>query len=166
MSSASARSSGRRTDPSSRDRKAARPSKRVPGGAIDEPVRARCAEPAPPALVTGIEEFNRGEFYEQHETLELLWRATRTPDRGLYHGILQIGVGLHHWREGNFHGAGVLLAEGIERLRAFEPSCHGVDVATLVAEATRLRAQLIALGPERMSEVDVRAAAPRIRLFP
>ncbi len=41
-------------------------------------------------------QFNRGEFFEQHETLELLWRATRTPDRALYHDILQIGVGLHH----------------------------------------------------------------------
>lgn len=113
--------------------------------------------------MAGIEEFNRGEFYEQHETLELLWRATRTPDRGLYHGIIQIGVGLHHWSHGNFHGAGTLLEAGIERLLPFVPSCHGVDVTALVADATALRQQLLALGPDRMSEVDVRSSAPRIR---
>lgn len=113
--------------------------------------------------MAGIEEFNRGEFFEQHETLELLWRATRTPDRGLYHGILQIGVALHHWSRGNFHGAGVLLDDGIERLRPFVPSCHGVDVIGLIVDSTALREQLLALGPDRMSEVDVHAAAPRIR---
>lgn len=164
MSSASARSSGRSTTPDSRDRKAARPPKRVPGGAIDEPVRARCDEPPPPDLVKGIAEFNRGEFFEQHETLELLWRATRTPDRGLYHGILQIGVGLHHWREGNYHGATVLLDAGIERLGPFAPSCHGVDVAALVADATAVRERLGELGADGMGEVDVAAIAPRVRL--
>ena len=109
-SSASARSSGRSTpEPSSRDRKAARRPKRVPGGAIEEPTRARCDEPAPPELIRGIEQFNAGEFFQQHETLELLWRDTTAPVRGLYHGILQVGVGFHHWRGRNFHGASVLL---------------------------------------------------------
>ncbi|HKW79213.1 MAG TPA: DUF309 domain-containing protein [Candidatus Limnocylindria bacterium] len=113
-----------------------------------------------------MEQFNEGEFFEQHETLELLWRDTRTPDRGLYHGILQIGVGLHHWREGNFHGASVLIDEGIERLRPFAPKCQGVDVASLIADATAARARLASLGPDRMREVDVAAIAPRIRLAP
>ena len=111
-----------------------------------------------------VEEFNRSEFFEQHETLELLWRATRTPDRGLYHGILQVGVGLHHWQRGNFHGATVLLEEGIEHLRPFAPVCHGVDVGALLADATAARERLLALGPERMREVDVAAIAPRVRL--
>jgi hypothetical protein len=164
--SATASSSGPRTPPTSRDRKAARPPKGVPGGAIDEPVRARCDEAPPPELRAGIDEFNRGEFFQQHETLELLWRATRTPDRALYHGILQIGVGLHHWRSGNFHGATVLLDEGIERLRPFAPRCHGVEVAALIADATVARARLEALGASGMKDVDVAKIAPRIRLAP
>ena len=36
-----------------------------------------CDEPPPPELLEGIAQFNRGEFFEQHETLELLWRAER-----------------------------------------------------------------------------------------
>jgi predicted metal-dependent hydrolase len=111
----------------------------------------------------GIAEFNAGEFFEQHETLELLWRATRTPDRALYHGILQIGVGFHHWRQGNFHGATVLLDEGIARLRPFAPACQGVDVGKLMADATIARARLASLGASRMGTVDVAAIAPRIR---
>jgi predicted metal-dependent hydrolase len=138
----------------------------VPGGAVDEPVRARCDQPPPPELLEGIAQFNAGEFFEQHETLELLWRDTRTPDRGLYHGILQIGVGFHHWRQGNHHGATVLLDEGIERLRPFAPTCQTVDVSRLIADALGARERLAALGKDAMSTVDVATIAPQIRFSP
>jgi predicted metal-dependent hydrolase len=149
-------------EPTSRERKRLRGPKRVPGGPIAEPVRARCDEPAPPELRRGVEQFNRGEYFEQHETLETLWRATRAPVRDLYHGILQVGVGLHHLRRGNYHGAEVLLEEGIERLRPFAPSCQGIDVASLVRDATGVREQLRSLGPERIAEFDWKLA-PRLR---
>ncbi|HUQ16372.1 MAG TPA: DUF309 domain-containing protein, partial [Candidatus Saccharimonadales bacterium] len=87
--------------PTSRERKAARPPKRVPGGPLDEDPLARCADQPDPQLLRGIEEFNAGRFFEQHETLEILWRDTRAPVRALFHGILQIGVGFHHWGKGN-----------------------------------------------------------------
>jgi predicted metal-dependent hydrolase len=135
----------------------------VPGGAIDEPARARCDDPPPDALRRGIAQFNAGEFFEQHETIETLWRETRAPVRDLYHGILQIGVGLHHWRNGNFHGATTLLEEGLGRLEPFTPACQGVDVGALIADARAARAELLRLGPERMSEFDL-ARAPRVTL--
>jgi predicted metal-dependent hydrolase len=135
----------------------------VPGGALDEDPRARCSDSAPDALVRGIDQLNAGEFFEQHETLETLWRDTRTPIRGLYHGILQIGVGFHHWRNGNHHGASVLLDEGITRLAPFAPACQGVDVAALISAAGDARAELLRLGPERMGEYDLRYA-PKVRL--
>lgn len=135
----------------------------MPGGAIDEDVRARCAAAMPEALRRGIEQFNAGEFYEQHETLELLWRETRAPIRDLYHGILQIGVGFHHARNGNHHGATVLLEEGIARLGPFAPSCQGVDVASLVAEASAALDLLRQLGPERIGDFDL-ARAPRVKV--
>ena len=97
-------------------------------------------------------------MFEQHETLETLWRATDAPVRGLYHGILQVGVGLYHWTRGNYHGATVLLAEGIERLGPFAPTCHGIHVAALIAEASALRKELLRLGPDRMGERDIRRA--------
>ncbi|HEV2249286.1 MAG TPA: DUF309 domain-containing protein [Candidatus Limnocylindria bacterium] len=150
-------------EPTSRDRKAARPAKRVAGGAIDEEARARCDDPAPEALRRGVEQFNAGEFFEQHETLETLWRDTRAPVRGLYHGILQIGVGFHHWRNGNHHGASVLLDEGIARLEPFGPSCQGVDVASLLRDAMAARDELSRLGPHRMKSYDL-ARAPKVKL--
>ena len=86
--------------------------------------------------------------------------------RGLYHGILQIGVGFHHWRNGNFHGAATLLEEGIDRLGPFAPRCQGVEVDTLIADATAARERLIALGAEGMRRVDIVWVAPRIRFAP
>jgi predicted metal-dependent hydrolase len=135
----------------------------VPGGAIDEDVSARCADPAPEALRQGVEQFNAGEFFDQHETLETLWRDTREPIRGLYHGILQIGVGFHHWRNGNHHGASVLLEEGIARLEPFAPACQGVDVRALISDATAARDELLRLGPAGMKGYDL-ARAPKVRL--
>lgn len=130
----------------------------------DEPVRARCDDAPPPELLHAIEQFNAGEFFEQHETLELLWLATAAPVRDLYHGILQVGVGFHHWRQRNHHGASVLLEEGIARLGPFRPACQGVDVERLIVDVTLARARLTELGPERMAEEDL-ARAPRIELL-
>ncbi|HEY7623545.1 MAG TPA: DUF309 domain-containing protein [Candidatus Limnocylindria bacterium] len=163
MSSGSARSSDPSTsEPTSRARKSARPPKREPAHDPAEAPRARCDDPPPDGLVRGAEQFNAGEFFEQHETLEILWRETSAPVRGLYHGILQVGVGLHHWKGSNYHGAAVLLEEGIDRLRPFAPRCQTVDVAALIADATAARERLLALGPDRMSAYDF-AQAPRIR---
>ena len=83
--------------------------------------------------------------------------------RDLYHGILQVGVGFHHWSNGNFHGASTLLEEGIERLRPFAPRCQGVDVNALITDATAARERLITLGAEGMRSVEVAGVAPRIR---
>ena len=123
-----------------------------------------CAAPAPPELRKAIEEFNSGEFFEQHETLELLWRATPEDIRHLYEGILQIGVGFYHLlTKRNFHGAAVKLDHGIRLLEAFPGSCHGVDVARLRAEARVAREQLLSLGPERLASFD-RQLVPRVHL--
>src|SRR6266498_3753438 len=130
-------------DPRSRHPKLARALERLGGVDLD----AACGEPAPPELHKAIEEFNSGEFFEQHETLELLWRATPGEIRHLYEGILQIGVGMHHLVSNrNFHGAAVKLDHGIRLLEAFPDVCHGVDVARLRRDANGARASLIAAG--------------------
>src|SRR2546423_15531312 len=123
-------------DPRSRHPKLARALERL--GSAD--LETACGEPAPPELRKAIEEFNSGEFFEQHETLELLWRATPDEIRHLYEGILQIGVGMHHLlRNRNFHGAAVKLDHGIRLLAAFPDVCHGVDIARLRGDALAAR---------------------------
>ncbi len=124
---------------------------------------AQCDAPPPAELLEGIHQFNAGEFFEQHETLELLWRATEDDIRYLYQGILLVGVGFYHWERGNFHGAQAKLAAGVEMLEWFAPTCQTVDVAGLIASTRPCLDRILGLGPERLAELN-RAMIPAVRL--
>ena len=92
-------------------------------------------ETPPPALRQGVEEFNRAYFFEAHEVLEDLWRETSGPLRLFYQAIIQLAVGLYHLSNGNRRGALNLLAKGLDKLAAFQPTCQGIDVDALCREA-------------------------------
>jgi hypothetical protein len=49
-----------------------------------EDVARRCGEASSPGLLRGIEQFNQREYFECHETLELIWHAEPGPIRTLY----------------------------------------------------------------------------------
>ena len=118
---------------------------KVPQGALEE---------IPDLVLRGIEEFNRGEFYECHEYLEDAWREETRQIRYLYQGILQIGVGFYHGENGNWRGATGLLRNGTVRLKEFEPATLGLDVAKLIRESERCLHELERLGRERVDEFD------------
>ena len=120
-----------------------------------------CAERPQALVLKGVEEFNRGEFFAQHETLEAAWRAESRPVRGLYQGILQVGLAFYQIERGNWPGAHKMFERGLRRLRSFAPECQGIDVARLIADAERVRDEAVRLGPERLAELD-RALFPRI----
>ena len=122
-----------------------------------------CDEPPPPGLLEGIAQFNRGEFFEQHETLELLWRAERRDIRYLYQGILQIGVAFHHLRRLNHHGTVHMLTRGPRYLAPFTPCCQGLDVASLLRDAAAALREVERLGPSRLDEFDW-TLAPKVQL--
>jgi len=120
-----------------------------------------CDEPAPALLLEGIAQFNRGEFFEQHETLELLWRAEPREVRKLYQGILQIGVAFHHLRRLNHHGTVYMLTRGRRYLAPFAPRCQSVNVERLIEDAAAALKEVERLGPGRLAEFDWRLA-PRV----
>ena len=113
-----------------------------------------CDEPPPAQLLEGIDQFNRGEYFEQHETLELLWRAEPREVRKLYQGILQIGVAFHHLRRLNHHGTVYMLTRGSGYLAPFAPQCQGVDVRRLLSDAAIALSEVERLGPQRLAEFD------------
>jgi predicted metal-dependent hydrolase len=126
--------------------------------AANERVAGEAPEGSPeelPALVLkGIEEFNRGEFYECHEYLEEAWMQESGRVRFLYQGILQVGVGFYHLQNGNWRGATGLLRNGTVRLKEFESVTLGLDVAKLVRESERCLQELESLGRGRVNEFD------------
>lgn len=121
-----------------------------------------CHDRPPPLLLDGIAQFNAGAFFEQHETLEELWRAESRPVRRLYQGILQIGVAFHHLRRGNHHGVVVMLERGLRNVKPFAPACQTVDVDRLIRDTEAAQREILVLGCDRLSEFDW-GLAPRVR---
>jgi predicted metal-dependent hydrolase len=120
----------------------------------DPPTRECCGREPTAEMLHAFEQFNRGEYWEQHETLELVWRAeTDASIRNFYKGILQIGVGFHHLRNGNYNGAIKVLGRGINYLKPYAPECYGVDVARLIREASPVWWKVKELGSDRIDEV-------------
>jgi hypothetical protein len=99
--------------------------------------RAACAVPAPPAVRRAIAQFNAGEYFECHDTLEAFWLQEPGPIRDLYKGVIQIAAGLHHWGNGNKRGCLKLLSRGIDYAGRYAPRCQSLDVAALIAAARR-----------------------------
>lgn len=109
-----------------------------------------------------MEQFNRGEYWQQHETLEAIWRAESDESlRNFYKGILQIGVGFYHLTRRNYVGTVKVLTRGIHYLQPYAPRCLGVDVQRLLEESSRVLEQVMALGAERIGEMDV-TQLPRV----
>ncbi len=119
--------------------------------------------PPPADLCRAVEQFNAGEYWECHETFEALWMAERRAVRDLYQGLLQVGVAFHHLQNRNYAGAIKMFRRGLPRLWDLPPVCQGVHVAELVAAARSIHDAAVALGPERIGELDL-TALPRVAL--
>lgn len=86
----------------------------------------------------GVEEFNAGQFYPCHDTLEAIWIEALEPEKKFYQGVLQLAVGCYHLENHNWRGAVILLGEGLNRLSGYGPEFEGVDVSDLMAQAAQL----------------------------
>ncbi len=96
----------------------------------------------PPELALAITQFNSGEFYACHDTLEALWLEASEPERTFYQGLLQIAVACYHLSRGNQRGAILLLGEGRRRLEQCDPDFYGLDLTTFLTAVAELQAQL------------------------
>jgi predicted metal-dependent hydrolase len=122
---------------------------RVPDPAVLEELDCQCREPLPPRAVEGVEKFNAGEYYRQHDLFEAQWVDTEGPVRDLYRAILQVGVAYYQIERGNYRGALKMLLRSVQWLSILPDVCQGVDVKQLREDSYRVRAEL-----ERLGEVD------------
>ncbi len=121
---------------------------------LDDPAEllSQCDAPLPELAARGIEEFNAGAYYEQHETLEAAWRAESGPVRQLYQGILQVGVAYYQIQRRNYAGARKMFQRAWQYLAALPDVCREVDVAQLRRDARAAQEELERLGPARIAE--------------
>ena len=90
----------------------------------------------------GVEQFNQGQFYACHDTLEALWMEATEPQKTFYQAILQIAVALYHLGNANVRGACILLGEGTNKLGRYPQSYAGIDVDELLNDRVALLTQL------------------------
>ena len=119
-----------------------------------EEIDCACQGALPPLAVRGLELFNRGEYFEAHEELELAWREERGPVRELYRGILQIAVAYYHILRGNYRGAVKMFLRSRTWLGPFPDRCRGVDLYSFRRDYTRVEEALLRLGPDRINHFD------------
>lgn len=84
-----------------------------------------------PFLQQGIEEFNRGHFFEAHEFWEEAWNNVVGEEKRFYQGLVQIAAGYHKLSLAQYNGARKLLERGNQTLNNFLPDYAGLDVAAL-----------------------------------
>lgn len=92
---------------------------------------------ADPIFRRGVAHFNGARYWHAHEDWETLWRAAPEDDRDFYQGLIQVAAGLLHLQRRNPRGARNKLAEGLERLKRYQPAHRGVFVNELIGEARR-----------------------------
>lgn len=94
-----------------------------------------------PLYVTYLVYFNRDrDYFECHEVLEELWlKLDRDP---VYKGLLQVAVGLYHFRNGNYRGGYMMLDSAVHRLEHASSQALGINMAKLVDEARACARQL------------------------
>jgi predicted metal-dependent hydrolase len=112
------------------------------------------SEVIPPEFWQGVEQFNSGQFYACHDTLEALWIEANEPEKSFYQGILQIAVAQYHLENGNWRGAVILLGEGGNRLRRYPSVYSGIDVDELSNQSAALLSALQEMGAEKFSTGD------------
>ncbi|MFM2311176.1 MAG: hypothetical protein RLZZ04_452 [Cyanobacteriota bacterium] len=100
----------------------------------------------------GIAEFNQGQFYACHDTLEAIWVDAPETDKRFYQGILQVAVGCYHLSNDNLRGAIILLGEAVRRLCDYLPDYEEIDVEQLLEQAIVLLQALQQLPPEQTSD--------------
>ena len=116
--------------------------------------KVRCRDMPPPLLLEGIKLLNQAEFFGCHEVIEDAWNAEKEAIRVMYQGILQIGVACYHIQKKNWRGAVKVLARGIPKVSRFAPTCMGLDLSKLIAQAELIGDELTRLGPNWEGEFD------------
>jgi hypothetical protein len=89
------------------------------------------------AFRKGVDEFNRGYFFECHDTLEDMWTGVRGPSRDFFQGLIQVSVAFYHLSNDNPEGAQSMLRRALKRFERYPDLYFGFDLGAHREELTR-----------------------------
>ena len=76
-----------------------------------------------------MDEFNRGFYFECHDTIEDLWSGLRGPSRDFFQGLIQVSVAFYHLGNGNRAGAESMARRALKRFERYPERYFGFDLA-------------------------------------
>ena len=119
-----------------------------------------------PRYLAGIDYFNRCDFFEAHESWEDLWTEYQGPLRKFYQGLIQVAVCLHHFGNGNSHGARKLYRSSVAYLEPYRPHQEGLALDQLV-ESLQTCCRAILESEEEFPQMKIQdELIPKIHLDP
>lgn len=102
------------------------------------------------------------DYFECHEVMEELWLTEgRSP---VFQGLLQVAVGLYHYRNGNASGAVKLFSQGIDKLQGQPEVLHGIRLGKLVEDSRQYVEKLQRLpgAPFAFYDLDIEIVDPAL----
>jgi uncharacterized protein len=96
-------------------------------------------------LRAGLGQIARGEYFEAHETLEDVWRASDPDEKDFFQGLVHVAVAWYQAGRGNRVGCERQLEKAARRLTPFAPEHRGVDVAAFLRSVERAQ-RVVAAG--------------------
>ena len=126
---------------------------------LDE-LQMTCEEPLSHYALKGLEKFNRGKYFEAHDLLEIAWMEDQSPGRDLYRAILQVSVAYYHTLRGNYNGAVKMFLRMRKWLDPLPEICRGINIGKLRHEARTVHQEMLNLGADRISELDLSMMKP------
>lgn len=92
------------------------------------------------ALNDAVFYFNNERFWECHEVLESVWKATYEGEKDLVQGIILVAAALVHYQKGENDICLSIMGRAMEKLASSGGKYHGIDVDSFkkkVAEMTK-----------------------------
>jgi predicted metal-dependent hydrolase len=85
-------------------------------------------------LGEGLRCYRAEEFFSAHEHWEVVWLASKEPEKTFLQGLIQVAAAFHHLQRGNLRGTRSLLRRARSRLTPYPESFGGINVISLVKE--------------------------------
>ena len=76
----------------------------------------------------GVDEFNRGYYFECHDSLEEMWSGLRGPARDFFQGLIQVSVAFYHLGNANLAGAESMMRRALRRFERYPGRYFGFDL--------------------------------------
>jgi len=111
---------------------------------VSAPPEPRLDEEERALFRRGVDEFNRGFYFECHDTLEDLWSGLRGPVRDFFQGLIQVSVAHYHLGNGNAAGAESMMRRALKRFERYPDVYFGFDLAAQRAELAQGLARIAA----------------------